>query len=389
MTHIRAVAVAGALAGVIALPGCGAAGGISPPAPAQGGAGTQTAQRTPQYSRALPGACTVLLGELGCYVKVNLGFKPLADPNAADIPGLTPSDLRSAYGLPVADSRPGTGPLIAIVAAYDDPSAESDLAIYRNRFGLAPCTSANGCFTKLAGPDNSTKYNQSWAEEMSLDLAMASAACPTCRLALVEAQNANPTVLAKAVDDAAALSPAAISNSYGIPDRSRNASQDSHYNHPGIAIVASTGDDGSVQYPASSAYVTAVGGTALRRDSSARGWHESVWYASGAGCSASIAAPQWQTGTGCTTRAVPDVSFVATLNPGIAVYDSNDGGWIVVGGTSVGAPFVAGLYAQANDFGSASSGAASIYAHLGSLNPVDALPLLSSTPGSPNGLGAF
>ena len=150
MNQIRAVSVAGALIAVIALPGCGAGGGVTPPAPGQG-ATTQGAQRTPQYSRALPGACTVLLGELGCYVKVNLGFKPVADPNAPAIPGFTPSDLRSAYGLPAADGRPGTGPLIAIVAAYDDPSAESDLAIYRNRFGLAPCTSANGCFTKLAG----------------------------------------------------------------------------------------------------------------------------------------------------------------------------------------------------------------------------------------------
>ena len=82
---------------------------------------------------------------------------------------------------------------------------------------------------------------------------MASAACPTCRLALVEAVNANPTVLAKAVDDAAALSPAAISNSYGIPDRSRNASQDSHYNHPGSRSSRAPVMTARVQYPASSA----------------------------------------------------------------------------------------------------------------------------------------
>jgi subtilase family serine protease len=376
------IAVAGAL-----LTGCGA-GGATAPVPPQGGNAAQGTVRTPLYSRALPGACTVLLGELGCYVKVNLAILPVADPNAATIAGLTPADLRSAYGLSPATSAPATGPLIAIVAAYDDPNAESDLAIYRQRFGLSPCTSANGCFTKIKNPSVWTPYNGSWAEEISLDLAMASAACPTCRLALVEAQNGNPNVLALAVDTAAALNPAAISNSYGILEKNATPSLDVHYNHPGIAVVASTGDDGTVQYPASSAYVTAVGGTVLTHDTSARGWHESSWQNSGAGCSATTAAPAWQTGTSCGTRSLPDISFVAGLNPGVAVYDTNDGGWIVLGGTSVGSPFVAGLYAQAHDFAANAVGASTIYAHLTLLNPVDAAGN-PSTPGSPNGLGAF
>jgi subtilase family serine protease len=377
------IAVAGAL-----LTGCGAGGAANGPVPPQSGGSVQGTARSPLYSRALPGACTVLLGELGCYVQVNVGILPIADPNAATIAGYTPADLRSAYGLPAAGSAPATGPLIAIVVAYDDPNAESDLAVYRQRFGLPPCTTAGGCFTKIKSPGAWTRYNQSWAEEISLDLAMASAACPTCRLALVEAQNGNPNVLAKAVDTAAALNPAAISNSYGIPEASGTANLDGHYNHPGIAIVASTGDDGTVQYPASSRYVTAVGGTVLTHDTSARGWHESSWNNSGAGCSTTTPAPAWQTGTGCNTRSLPDVSFVAALNPGIAVYDSNDGGWIVLGGTSVGSPFVAGLYARASDFGANTSGASSIYANLPSLNAVDAAGHFP-TPGSPNGLGAF
>jgi len=381
VNHYITLAVAGAL-----LTGCGA-GGAAGPVPPPGGTVSQGTGRTPQYSRALPGACTVVLGELGCYVQVNLAVRPVADPNAASIAGFTATDLRSAYGLPTADGSPATGPLIAIVAAYDDPNAESDLAIYRQRFGLAPCTSAGGCFTKVTSPGIIPRYNQSWTEEISLDLAMASAACPTCRLALIEAQNGNPNVLSGAVDTAAALNPAAISNSYGIPQGKSSAQQDSHYDHPGIAIVASTGDDGTVQFPASSAHVTAVGGTVLTRDASARGWHESVWNYSGAGCT-TTPTPAWQTGTSCSTRSIPDVSFVAALNPGIAVYDSSDGGWIVLGGTSAGSPFVAGLYAQAHDFGAAAGGAPSIYANGSSLNPVDASGH-SSTPGSPNGLGAF
>jgi subtilase family serine protease len=376
------IAVAGAL-----LAGCGA-NGVATAVPPQSGGAVQGTARTPLYSRALPGACTVVLGELGCYVQVNVGILPIADPNAATIAGLKPADLRSAYGLSPATSAPATGPLIAIVAAYDDPNAESDLAIYRQRFGLAPCTSPNGCFTKIKNPSVWTPYNRSWSEEMSLDLAMASAACPTCRLTLIEAQNANPSVLALAVDAAAALNPAAISNSYGIPEAQGSANLNGHYNHPGIAIVASTGDDGTVQYPASSGYVTAVGGTTLTHDGSSRGWSESSWASSGAGCSTVTVAPAWQTGTSCTTRSVPDVSFVAALNPGIAVYDSSDGGWIVLGGTSVGSPFVAGLYAQASDFGTNAVGAPSIYAHLASLNAVDPAGN-PATPGSPNGLGAF
>ncbi len=384
MNRTLSIAVAGAL-----LTGCGGGSAVSPSLPAQGAAGAQATQRTPLYSRALPGVCTVQLGELGCYVQVNVAILPIADPNAATISGFTPADLRSAYGLPPVDGTPATGPLIAIVDAYDDPSAEADLAIYRHRFGLPPCTSASGCFTKVTAPGNVLQLpHQSWVEEISLDLAMASAACPTCRLALIEAQNGNPNVLAAAVDAAAALNPAAISNSYGIPEGSSSANQDGHYDHPGIAIVASTGDDGTVQYPASSAHVTAVGGTTLTHDTSSRGWHEAVWDKSGAGCSATTPTPAWQTGSGCSTRSVPDVSFVAALSPGIAVYDSNDGGWIVLGGTSAGAPFVAGLYTQAHDFGANAGGAPSIYANLGSLNPVDAAGRYP-TPGTPHGLGAF
>jgi subtilase family protein len=377
------IAVVGAL-----LAGCGAGGAGSIPLPEASGAGAQGSERSPLYSRALPGGCTVLVGELGCYVQVNLFARPVADPNAASIPGFAVAEVRSAYGLPPAGNGPSTGPLIAIVAAYDDPTAESDLAIYRHRFGLPACTSAGGCFTKLTTPGVATLYNKTWAEEISLDLAMASAACPTCRLTLVEAQNGSPNVLSAAVDTAAALNPAAISNSYGTPDWQTTPDQDAHYNHPGIAIVASTGDDGTVQFPASSPHVTAVGGTVLAHDTSTRGWHESVWDKSGAGCSLTRPAPAWQTDSGCSTRSVPDVSFVAALSPGIAVYDSNDGGWIVLGGTSAGSPFVAGLYAQAHDFGATADGAASIYAHRASLNAVDPF-WLYRTPGSPNGLGAF
>ena len=91
------------------------------------------------------------------------------------------------------------------------------------------------------------------------------------------------------------------------------------FDQPGIAIAAATGDGGpgAVEFPASSPYVTAVGGTTLTTDSSARGYSETVWSQSANGCSSMFALPAWQRGTSCSTRSVPDVSFVAD-DPGIA-----------------------------------------------------------------------
>ena len=132
--------------------------------------------------------------------------------------------------------------------------------------------------------------------------------------------------------------------------------------------------------------MTAVGGTSLAADAtSARGWTDTAWANSGSGCSIMFAVPAWQSGAWCTTgRAVADVSVIADYNPGVAVYSSVEGGWVVLGGTSVGAPFVAGLYAAANDYGAATTGAPKLYVTPGALNAVAGASL-----GSPNGLGAF
>ena len=268
--------------------------------------------------------------------------------------GYGPADLQSAYGLTAQSASGGVGQTIAIVDAYNDPNAATDLAVYRSQFGLPPCTTASGCFKKVnqSGGTSYPRGNKGWAEEISLDLDMASAICPNCNILLVEASSNSFTNLGKAEDYAAAHANV-VSNSYGGGEFTSEGSStyDGHYNHPGVAITVSSGDSGyGVEFPAASQYVTAVGGTTLSRNSSPRGWAETAWSGAGSGCSAYIPKPSWQIDTGCSRRTVADVSADADPNTGVAVYDTyRDGGWLVFGGTSVAAPIVAGVYALAGN----------------------------------------
>jgi subtilase family serine protease len=270
--------------------------------------------------------------------------------------GLSPADLQSAYALPSATA--GVNRTVAIVDAYDYPEAEADLAVYRNQFGLPPCTTANGCFRRVNQNGVAGSYpraNAGWILEMALDLDMVSAVCPNCNILLVEAASNSFANLGTAVNTAAALGANVISNSYGGSEFSSEATQEATYfNHPGIAITVSSGDGGyGVEFPAASRYVTAVGGTTLRRDASARGWTESTWSGAGSGCSQFIAKPAWQTDAGCSNRTVADVSAVADPATGVSVYDSHGyqgkRGWFVIGGTSASAPIVGAVYALAGN----------------------------------------
>jgi subtilase family serine protease len=295
------------------------------------------------------------------------------------------------------------------VDAYDDPTAEADLARYRGQFGLPACTTAGGCFRKVnqTGGAAPPAVDRGWAQEISLDLDMASATCPGCRILLVEASSSSFANLAQAVDTAAALGANAISNSYGGSEFSAEASStyNGHFNHPGIAITVSSGDAGyGVEFPAASQYVTAVGGTSLTRGGGTRGWSETAWSGAGSGCSAYIAKPSWQRDSGCARRTVADVSAVADPQTGVAVYDSTRyqgaSGWMVFGGTSASAPIVAGAYAQGG--GSAPSKSYANPAALwdvtsGSNGACSVTYLCTAGPGydgptglgTPNGTGAF
>lgn len=328
--------------------------------------------------------------------------------------GYNPADLQSAYALP--SSTAGSGQTVAIVDAYNDPNAESDLGVYRSQFGLPACTTANGCFKKVAQNGTTTypQNNASWSQEISLDLDMVSAVCPNCHILLVEATTSSMANLGTAASEAATLGANAISNSYGGSESSSDTSYDSSYfNHPGIAITASAGDSGyGAQYPATSQYVTAIGGTHLVKASNTRGWTETVWSSSGSGCSAYDPQPSWQSSVGsitsvCSKRAEADVSADADPNTGVSVYDSyayrGQSGWLVFGGTSVSSPIIASVYALAGNTASVTYGSYP-YSHTGSLNDVTSGSngscgnvLCNATSGwdgptglgTPNGTGAF
>jgi subtilase family serine protease len=294
-------------------------------------------------------------GTARCHAKLVVYGNGL-QPFASSPSGFNPGDLQSAYGLTSANAPSGT--TVAIVDAYDDPNAEADLGVYRSQFfpGLPACTTSNGCFKKV-NQSGGTKYpraNRGWAEEISLDLDMVSAICPNCKILLVEGTSATFANLSAAEDEAALLGANAISNSYGGSEWSGETFYNSYYNHPGVAITVSSGDSGyGVQYPAASPYVTAVGGTSLKRDNStSRGWSETAWSGAGSGCSAYETKPSWQTDAGCLKRTVADVSADADPNNGgVSVYDTYGGvgGWLVFGGTSVASPIIASVYALAGN----------------------------------------
>lgn len=322
--------------------------------------------------------------------------QPLATTTYSE--GYTPSDIQSAYSLPVTPAA-GTsfawnGQTVAIIDAYDNPNVASDLVTYRQTFGLPLCETGSptptaddltGClFTKVNQAGQASPMpagNVGWGQEISLDVQAVSAACPSCKILLVEANSNGYTDLGAAVNTAAKMNVNAISNSYGGSEfRSEtSATYAAPYNHPGIAITVSSGDYGyGVQFPAASPYVTSVAGTTLTRTSDGA-WTESAWSGSGSGCSQYVSKIAYQPTIGsCTSkRIVADVAAIADPNTGMAVYDSygSTGGanWLVVGGTSLSAPVVASIYALAGNAGGASPAiqySEYLYAHKSNLTDI-------------------
>jgi subtilase family serine protease len=274
----------------------------------------------------------------------------LLTPNAPGVTpsGFSPAQLQTAYTVDPAHGKATS--IIAIVDAYGYARAEADLAVYRAKFGLPACTTDNGCFAKYnqdGEAGNYPKDNVGWSQETALDLDMASAMCPKCKIILVQAKTPSLTNLAAAVNTAANLGAVVISNSYG-GDETGTTSFEPAYNHAGIAVTVSTGDNGyGVSFPATSPHVVAVGGTSLVLGVGGR--VETAWDGAGSGCSKVYAKPAYQTDKGCKKRMVADVSAVADPNTGVAVYaptSKTSSSWAVFGGTSASAPIIAGIYAN-------------------------------------------
>jgi hypothetical protein len=281
--------------------------------------------------------------------------------------GFGPPDLKSAYKIDTTKA----GGTIAIVDAFNYPNAESDLASYRSQFGLPACTTANGCFKKVNQngatsplPGNAPSGDD-WTVEAALDLDLASAACPNCKLILVEADDDQGDGLYVGNDGAASLGANVVSNSWGGPEGTDAPSLETHFTHAGISFFVASGDNGNTgsqsDYPSTSPHVTAVGGTSLVKSSNTRGWTEGAWSSGGSSCSLNFAKPSFQPSTSaCGKRMAADVSAVGDPNTGLAVFNKANGGWIVVGGTSASSPFVAGVYAL---YGLGGSGEDYPYSH--------------------------
>jgi subtilase family serine protease len=301
-----------------------------------------------------------------------------ADLAASPPPGFGAADLESAYSLPVSD---GSGQTVALVDAYNDPTAASDLATYRAEYGLPPCTAASGCFTKVNESGKKGSYpatDGGWAVEESLDLDMVSAACPRCHILLVEGTSNAVSDLGASVVTAARLGASAISNSYGLDEFGGMQHYYADYHPAGAAVVASSGDLGftAAQFPAVAPGVTAAGGTSLYASGNHRGWVEHAWSGASSGCSAYVPKPAYQDAVSphCTMRTIADVSSVADPDTGLAIYDSTPNpygikpGWIEVGGTSASSPFIAGVIALAGH--GSTFRTARLYSHPQFLNDV-------------------
>jgi len=359
------------------------------------------------------GGCNkVLLDRTGIRVRApDSAFLRLLDNTTATTSsGLKPDDLQSAYGLDSDTNTASKNQTVAIVDAYDNSHAESDLRVYRSFFHLPPCSSANGCFRKVnqAGSIRYPMANTSWSGEIALDLDMVSAICPNCHILLVEANSASFADLGMAVDTAAQLGANVISNSYGSNETEQEASSIAHfYTHPGSIITVSSGDNGyGVQLPAALNTVVAVGGTTLSKiqTETNRGWSESAWSGSGSGCSQYVSKPSWQKDKGCGQRTVADVSAVADPETGVAVYNSyKASGWQTYGGTSASAPIIAGVFALAGNASTITPNY--LYTHTNHLNSIRSGSNGNCTPkylctagpgydgptgwGTPKGAGAF
>jgi subtilase family serine protease len=360
------------------------------------------------------------------------GASPTVTNKTPNPEGLTPANLHAAYSLPteVLSSSVQT---IAVVDAYNDPTAEADLSVYDKQFGLPACTSANGCFRKLNQEGKTSPLPATeggWATEISLDLDMARAICASCHVMLVEASNSSFGALGAAVNAAVKAGATEVSNSYGGAEDSSYSAYNAPYNHPGVVITASSGDCGyfnegcegsyeAANFPASSPDVVAVGGTSLFQ--SEGGWSSTVWAGGGSGCSVAFTAPLWQSGvanfsaTECDgARSVADVAADANPRTGVDVYDTTPSpggyptGWGVWGGTSAASPIVAAEFGLAGGAHSVQYPASTLYSNIGNTHDlVDVVTGSNGTctgatscsastgydgptgVGSPVGLGAF
>ncbi|MGD0309935.1 MAG: S53 family peptidase [Acidobacteriota bacterium] len=273
-----------------------------------------------------------------------------------------PKSIQAAYGLSqIIGGNGGLGMTIAIVDAFHYDGAEADFGVFNTNAGLPDCTTANGCFKQVAqdgGPPRAIG-DAGWEIETMLDIEYAHAMAPNAKILLVEGDDNSFANLFTAVQYAAGPGHADIvSNSYGASEGGQypvGASDefyyDSLYAPLGKPLLFSSGDNGApTEYPCASPFATCVGGTTLTVNGSFQRTAETGWTGSGGGFSAHEPQPGYQATfpalTGNTYRATPDIAADANPKTGVLVYDSGNGGYYHVGGTSLACPLTAGLFAD-------------------------------------------
>ena len=263
----------------------------------------------------------------------------------------TPAEVRAAYGI----TGNGSGQTIAIVDAYDNPNVWSNLQAFDAKYGLSDPT-----FAKVNQKGNTTSLptkNSDWGLEIALDVEWAHAIAPGAKIILVEASSDSLSDLLTGVKYASTVANV-VSMSWGSNEFSGETQYDSYFSTTGVTYVVSSGDSGgTTSWPAVSPNVVSVGGTTLTISSTTSGAtttysysSETGWSGSGGGYSQYESEPAWQYTVQSTgRRSTPDVSYDANSSTGFAVYDTYGySGWVVVGGTSAGAPQWAGILATVN-----------------------------------------
>ncbi|HEY1655662.1 MAG TPA: hypothetical protein VGF86_11135 [Candidatus Tumulicola sp.] len=261
----------------------------------------------------------------------------LVRPATGSVTGYGPADLQAAYALP--STTQGTGQIVAIVDAFDNPNAADDLAGYRANFGLPAATFAK--YNQRGKQSGYPTADVGWGTEIDTDIELVSATCPLCTIYLVEAKSNTWRDLDLAELEAVKLGATIVSSGFSGTGADEHA-----FSRKGITYLASSGNPGIE--PASFPEVVAVGGTTLTPAQNPRGWKEAPWGGSG-GCT-TFPKPSWQHDDACGFRMMNDVSAVADPSTGVAAYDTyGEQGWIEIGGTSVPTPIVAGVFGLAGN----------------------------------------
>lgn len=277
------------------------------------------------------------------HLRLNVALSSTATPF-----GLSPRELYDYYNFPTQYT--GSGRTIALIDAYNYPTAEEDLRTFSREFALPDPN------IQVMYPQGVPSSNASWALEAALDTQWAHAMAPDANLMLVLAADTSNENLFGAVDYAVRNGADIVSMSWGSPEFVEEVELESIFANRRAIFVASAGDVGGVtEYPSASQYVISVGGTRLNFNMLDNIVSERAWSESGGGPSEFIIIPTWQRRLGLADltngyRGTPDVAFDASPESGVSVYFTNpatgSSNWQVVGGTSLAAPSWAGIIAS-------------------------------------------